>query len=231
MLVLNCNHYFFELIFLNLFPFLFSALKLWNTFLTEEINEERIKHGVFKPTQHYLNHIPFMIRKQGVLKSYSAFSMERSIGVIKRVLKSRSSVAANAGNILERSTLYNYIISSNINVKEKINLLAPRNYSTDTFIALDLENQNSAQLWGSPLEAASFSNLPFSITSAKLVVALQRFYKRIDFTFSLLNLESLIVAGRCWFEDSIYVSRLYREHIGERRRGNNYIMFKIPHKT
>lgn len=197
----------------------------------KEVEEKKIRHGVFKPTQHYLNHIPFMIRKQGVLRSYSGRSMERTIGQYKKLIKSKVSVGANAGNILERVTLYNYIFSSNINVKEKINLLTPRKYDTSSFIPLDANDKTSAQLWEAPLVSAYPSALPCDVTRLKFVVALRRFYERINIPSTSMNYDGLTVAGRCWFEEKIYVSRLYREHIGERRRGNHYIMLKMLHET
>ena len=88
--------------------------------------------GVLKPVQHYLMHIPYMIEKQGVLKAYSGRSMERTIGRYKKLIKSKVDAGANAGNVLERFTIYGYVNSLNINIMESLNLLEPKQYTLHT---------------------------------------------------------------------------------------------------
>jgi hypothetical protein len=106
-----------------------SDIKQWHTFLLREIQAKRIHPGVIKPVQHYLSHIVYMIKQQGLLTSYSVRSMERSIGKYKRLIRSK----VNAGNILERSTIRNHINNQSWDVETEIELLTHRKYGNATF--------------------------------------------------------------------------------------------------
>lgn len=188
--------------------------------------------GVFKPVQHYLNHIPYMIRQQGVLKAYSGRSMERMIGQYKKLIKSKVDAGINAGNILDKFMLYNYIANLDMNIKEKIRLIQPKQYNADTYYSLDPEDPQSPQLWSAPLLKHSLSHLPCSVSSVKFLTALSRFYKRVisDNATPISQSEDLLIAGRCWYSNVVYSSLLYRNYKNERRRGNHYIMFSVLHQ-
>ena len=187
--------------------------------------------GVLKPVQHYLMHIPYMIEKQGVLKAYSGRSMERTIGRYKKLIKSKVDAGANAGNVLERFTIYGYVNSLNINIMESLNLLEPKQYTKNKFISLDESDDNTPQLW-SPIAHFSPLSLPYNITprvfNDALIKAIQKFYIASAAAISLNN-SSVTVAGRAWYNDFIYTSTMYKEHINEYRRGNNYVMFNAAH--
>lgn len=206
------------------------SIELWNKFLTVEIAAKRIQKGVFKPVQHYLSHIPYMIRKHGVLKAYSGRSMERTIGLYKKLIKSKVDSGTNAGNILQRFAFYNHINILGVDVEKELNLMTPRAYKTDTFVSLDAEDSESPQLWSSPIGYFGVSKLPCQVTASKLHTALTSFYRRTcgrQSSFPAQDI-SLRIAGRCWFQDHVYSSRLYAAHINEHRRGNNYIKFDVP---
>lgn len=172
-----------------------------------------------------------MIRKQGPLRAYSGRSMERTIGEYKKLIKSKVDAGANAGNILERLTLYNYVHSLDFDLDDTIGLLQPRMYNSSSYISLDPYDALSSQLW-SPINEYSLSKLPCDVTNLQFETALARFYNRTrDLQESpLLMSESLKIAGRCWFDNVIYSSLLYKTHIREKRRGNHYIMFNVLHK-
>jgi hypothetical protein len=205
---------------------------MWNRFLLKEIDEKRILPGVFKPVQHYLNHIPYIIRQQGVLKAYSGRSMERTIGLYKKLIKSKVSAGINAGNILNKSVLYNYIASLDIDIKKKISLLEPKPYNADTYISLDPDNLSSPQLWSTPLQKYSLSTLPCDVTSVQFKTALLKFYQRAKSQdCSSSSYEDVLIAGRCWYNNFVYSSLLYRNYKNERRRGNHYIMFNVLHQS
>ncbi|KAG2216811.1 hypothetical protein INT45_013823 [Circinella minor] len=64
------------------------------------IEEPTLSNSIFTSNQHYLSHVPMMIRKMGPLRYYSARCMERMIGVYKQRIKSLRSPGKNASNIL-----------------------------------------------------------------------------------------------------------------------------------
>lgn len=209
----------------------FSSIAQWNKFLLNEIKEKKIQPGVLKPVQHYLTHVPYMIEKQGVLKAYSGRSMERTIGRYKKLIKSKVDAGANAGNVLDRFALYGYVNSLNMNLKESLNLLAPKAYTTDTFISLLSDDPSADQLW-SPLLKQRLSTLPCNVSNLQFVNALQKFYQRVFSStgnFSVLHNSTVSIAGRAWSNGFVYTSTLYKLHIKESRRGNNYIMFAASH--
>ena len=206
-------------------------MKQWNAFLLDEIKQKRIQAGVLKPVQHYLTHIPHMIEKQGVLKAYSGRSMERTIGRYKKLIKSKVDAGANAGNVMERFTIYGYVNSLNIDIREALNLLEPKQYSTNTFLSLDPNDTTTPQLW-SPISRHSVTSLPSSVSAAKFHTALvkyhQNFANTVDISLSFNN-TTFTIAGRAWYNNCTYTSTLYKDHINETRRGNNYVMFEAAY--
>ncbi|KAG2191773.1 hypothetical protein INT47_000262 [Mucor saturninus] len=207
------------------------AITQWNNFLLSEIRQKRIQPGVLKPVQHYLTHVPMMIEKQGILKAYSGRSMERTTGRYKKLIKSKVNAGANAGNVLERFAVYGHVNSSNINLRETLNLLEPKQRTNNDFVPLD-ENDNTApELW-SPLFQCSVSSLPCGVSDRQFISALQRNYMRVySVPYEPVNISSGVVngAGRAWFNDIVYTSAFFKDHINERRRGNNYVMFTASH--
>lgn len=172
-----------------------------------------------------------MIEKQGVLRAYSGRSMERTIGRYKKLIKSKVSAGVNAGNILERFTIYGHVKSLNIDMRETLNLMGPKKYTTESFISLDPHDKTAPQLW-SPLCQYPPSSLPCGVSAIQITNALKKFYQRVySVTYRPTSSNSNIfnVAGRAWFNDIVYTSTLYKEHINERRRGNNYVMFAASH--
>lgn len=172
-----------------------------------------------------------MIRKQGVLKAYSGRSMERTIGQYKKLIKSKSKSGENAGNILDRFALFNYINTLDIDIGKKVNLLRPRLYTSLTFESLDTNDPSSPQLWSSPLKNYYVSSLPCNISSLQFKTALVKYYQRSSSTNPVPQIDVLTVSGRCWNSEIVYSSLLHRNHIKETRRGNHYIMFNVLHKT
>ncbi|KAG2191063.1 hypothetical protein INT47_012048, partial [Mucor saturninus] len=208
-----------------------SAFNQWNTFLLNEILQKRIQPGVLKPVQHYLIHVPMMIEKQGVLKAYSGRSMERTIGRYKKLIKSKVNAGANAGNVLERFAIYGHVNSLNINLRETLNLLEPKKRTTNDFVSLDPSDDTAPELW-SPLFQCPVSTLPCGVSDRQFTSALQRYYRReYSGPHEFVNTRSGVVngAGRAWFDDIVYTSSFFKDHINERRRGNNYVMFAVSH--
>lgn len=214
-----------------MYPYVFSAIKNWNNFLLSEIRQKRIQAGVLKPVQHYLTHIPYMIEKQGVLRAYSGRSMERTIGRYKKMIKSKVSAGANAGNVLERFAVYGYVKSSNINLRKTLNLLEPKKRTVNDFVSINPDDETAPELW-SPLFQCYLSGLPCGVSNRQFNDAIKKFCRRVfSVSYEPVNTNNIVVngAGRAWFNDIVYTSTFYKEHIKERRRGNNFVMFAASH--
>lgn len=207
-------------------------IKEWHDFLLKEIAAKRIRPGVLKPVQHYLSHIVYMVKQQGVLRAYSARSMERTIGKYKKLIKSKVDAGANAGNILERMTIHNHINSQAWNIQTELDLITPRLYGEDTYKNNPSGKGDNIQLW-SPFFESSVDSLPFGVSFQHFSRALLKYYRRTEpngtSITDLALLNSLSVAGRAWAYNKVYVSTLYKKHINEYRRGNNYVMITVSY--
>ncbi|KAI8149856.1 hypothetical protein BJV82DRAFT_584940 [Fennellomyces sp. T-0311] len=84
-----------------------------------QISEEKIQKitrflrdempvNAFTISQHYLSHVPDIIRQLGPPRLYSTRTMERQIGVVKPRIKSRSKPAANASNVIHQIQTKSY---------------------------------------------------------------------------------------------------------------------------
>jgi hypothetical protein len=195
--------------------------------LLAEIKAKRIHSGVFKPVQHYLSHIVYMIKQQGVLRAYSARSMERSIGKYKKLIKSKVDAGANAGNILERLITRNHINSQTWDVHTELDLITPRKYSESTFRNNPSGDASDPQLWA-PFSNISVDTLPFGVSTQTFLKALLHYYRRTEANgvniAEIDSLNSISIAGRAWAYGNVYTSTMYKSHINEYRRGNNYVL-------
>ena len=203
----------------------------WHRFLLKEVNEGRLKSGVMRPIQHYLRHMVFITEQQGVLKSYSARSMERTIGRYKSLINSVSMVGENAGNVLERIAVQNYLRSLPWDIAEIVDLMTPRPYRTDSFKEDPSGNPNLPQLW-EPFFDCDPSTLPLEVSSTGFMNALAKFYQRISPSSSVSPLntgESLCLSSRAWAYNEVYHSELQKKQLDEYTRENTYIMFSATH--
>lgn len=171
----------------------------------------------------------------GVLRSFSARSMERAIQMYKRRIKARHNVDENIGNVLFKMNFQGYIKSLSWSIDEELNLLAPRTYSKNTFI--QHKEDNDLQLWSPIKEDCSLCNLPLGVDSNNFLDALQKYCLR-QLSFSKLNLQdlkkiitkesiaSINVSGRAWYNTQVYKSVMYAKHINESRRNNTFLKFE-----
>jgi hypothetical protein len=196
--------------------------------LLREIDAKRIHPGILKPVQHYLSHIVYMIKQQGVLRAYSARSMERSIGKYKKLIKSKVNAGANAGNILERLTTRNHINSQSWSVQTELDLLTPRSYAENSYKNNPSGEAGDPQLW-EPFQDCLVTSLPAGVDCRFFLKALLKYYRRTEVNGASIvgidSFDSIYIAGRAWAYNNVYTSTLYKNYISERRRGNNYIMF------
>ncbi|KAI9327957.1 hypothetical protein BD770DRAFT_334331, partial [Pilaira anomala] len=111
----------------------------WHYFLDEEIKKKNISVSVFKPNNHYLTHTlglkifdlridalyRYIIRKAGSMRSYSARSMERTIGRYSKLIKSRVAAGKNAGNLVERLSMRSYFNLA-VNITDLLDTVKPK---------------------------------------------------------------------------------------------------------
>ena len=156
-----------------------------------------------------------------------------TIGQYKKLIKSTVNVASNAGNVFERSSTFNYLLSMSTDLHTKFDFGEESGkYTADSYHALDPSDDSSAQLWGKPLYSSKLSALPCNITFEKFTVALTKFYNRIGSTTASVNFnDDIKVAGRCWFDDEVYTSSLYKSYNNESQRGRHHIMLEVLHKS
>ncbi|KAI8331388.1 hypothetical protein BC941DRAFT_475014 [Chlamydoabsidia padenii] len=65
-----------------------SDLWHWNYHLQSMLDRKIIDHKFSTPNHHYMQHVTEAIRRLGHLAGYSTRCMERSIGAIKKIIKS-----------------------------------------------------------------------------------------------------------------------------------------------
>ncbi|KAI7858186.1 hypothetical protein BDC45DRAFT_414060, partial [Circinella umbellata] len=63
---------------------------------------EKLEHNLYTSVMHYLRHIPQALKYLGPTRAYSTRPSERIIGVYSRLIKSKSSPASNAANVMMR---------------------------------------------------------------------------------------------------------------------------------
>ncbi|OAD74354.1 hypothetical protein PHYBLDRAFT_167768 [Phycomyces blakesleeanus NRRL 1555(-)] len=120
-------------------------LKHWHYYLSQQVQNKTISHSVFRPVQHYLVHIPFIVKQLGSLRCYSTRSMERVIGVFSKLIKSKCKSSRNASFLVERFTLHNYINIA-ISIQNEIDLIQPKLYGRESYMNLS-NDPSGAQLW------------------------------------------------------------------------------------
>lgn len=87
----------------------------------------------------------------------------------------------------------------------------------------------NAQLW-EPFDNHSLNSVDMieNIPVTRIIKALKRYYgrsKSVPFSRIIINQTKLIIAGRCWIENTVYSSVFDRKKKKESRRGNHFIMF------
>ncbi|KAJ1909699.1 hypothetical protein H4219_006360, partial [Mycoemilia scoparia] len=79
----------------------------WHRHMLLRNAEGKIGDNFFTVSQHYLTHVPYIIRHCGPLRFFSSRPLERTIGHYTHRFKSRSSPGPHAGNILDSISMMN----------------------------------------------------------------------------------------------------------------------------
>lgn len=168
--------------------------------------------------------------QNGPLSAYSTRSLERSIGKYKKLIKSKSLVGENAGNVMERLATRSYINTLPWEINEKIELLTARPYksaSFETFTSADTGTE--IQMWEPFLDCCS-NSLPCDVPGTKFIDALSNLYLRPSSDFNKNQVINIRMSPRIWALNTVYNSDFYADSRKEHRRGDSFIMFDAVHQ-
>lgn len=168
-----------------------------------------------------------MIINQGPLRAYSTRSMERSIGIFSKLIKSKREGGKNASNIIERLAIHNHV-NCVLNIEETIHLIRPRQYTDSSYMNLP-DDIDGPQLWEPffPIIELNDEQLVEGVPGQKFIKAIKRYYSRSNYSNQLVDLttNSITLASRLWLSSTVYSSCMYRRLKKETSRGNQYVMF------
>ncbi|OAD75362.1 C2H2-type zinc finger transcription factor [Phycomyces blakesleeanus NRRL 1555(-)] len=208
-----------------------SYFKYWHSFLYQQVQNNTLSRSVFRPVQHYLVRIPYIIKQQGPLRCYSTCSMERVIGDFSKLIKSKSKGGQNASFLVERFAIHNYT-SMAISICDEINLIWPKPYGRESY--MDLPNDpSSAQLWEPFHQFVNLNDdLVEGVGGPSVKEALLKYYRRTTgLTGHEFGDSVVVVAARLWMDSTVYSSCMYRRKKNETSHGNHYVMFTCPYRN
>lgn len=173
-----------------------------------------------------------MIEQLGPMITYSCRCLERSIGLCKKLIKSRLRTGANAGNVIFRLAVQSYLKQLEWTPEDEVALITTRKHTGYAFINPFLENQSGYQLW------EPYCNIDVnrqdeyhSIPLMKLKQSLVRYCTRSNrHDHIVIDCPEIQIAGRCWSAPNyVYSSEIYRQKSNKFTRGNHIVMFGSPH--
>ncbi|EPB85750.1 hypothetical protein HMPREF1544_07501 [Mucor circinelloides 1006PhL] len=185
----------------------------------------------YKLVLHYLQHIPSTVKcHDGPLPVSSCRLLERTIGLYKRKMSSRTSNQAQLSNLIEKAMLRS-LLSHGIDVEEEAKLFRPLGYTEDTW---DENEETGWQLW-IPFEDVTLSDdesLFEGVKVSALRRALSKYYQRFYGAKDVVVDGPILfkLAGRAWISNKVIVtSTLYaRKNREEHRRANHHVFFTSP---
>jgi hypothetical protein len=214
--------------------FSFSDIKRWHDFLHGQVMSKKISRSVFKPVQHYLCHIPFIVRNQGPLRAYSTRSMERAIGKFSKLIKSKVKGGKNASNLIQRFAMHGYI-KSMLNIEALINAIRPRPYNDSSYDCLP-SDENGPQLWQPFQTVLSIVNVEKieGVPGARIIKALKKYYSRFfSLAMEQVQLSTTEIKAACslWRDSYLYASCMSRRIRRATSRSNHFVMFTSAYRT
>lgn len=225
----------------------------WLDVLEHLAVEEVISYSVFKFNTHLLSHIKYIIERNSTLRSNSLRVMERNIGKLKRIIKSRVQVGENINNILQRQALLHFIRNTKMISFESAKERDSRPYKESSFMyhpRISDENRDiMAQLWAPIVndvyideqsEYLCEASLKKLVSTEKFVTALRackrRMFSSSDRVSNIqVNLDQRInIAGKLWQNDTILTSSYAKSKQSTNKlnlRGGEFVRFSSFHTT
>ena len=195
------------------------------------MNQKKLSRAVFRPNQHYLTHIPLLIKKLGPLRAYSTRSMERSIGVFSKRINTKVKGGQHASNLVERIAVLNFV-DMTIDIQEQLQMIQTRPYSSESYLN-NPDDTFVGQLW-EPFRVLDLQDETEveGVDAVLVLVALKRYYTRVN-GHNITDIENTLctISARFLGQSTVYSSCMYRRIKNESSRGNHYIMFTAIYKT
>ncbi|KAI7891040.1 uncharacterized protein EV154DRAFT_230946 [Mucor mucedo] len=167
------------------------------------------------------------------MRSYSARSMERTIGKYSKLIKSKVHAGKNAGNMVERLSICGYINLA-LDTVSLLDTITATKTSLDDFIELPLtaiHNLNH-QLW-SPFTLFT-QDMVESVPIDTFLRELKIYYSRSTtspLSYITINNMNFKIAARALLYSHVISSKMYRRIRSEHRRGNHFVLFNASYKS
>ncbi|KAG2209274.1 hypothetical protein INT47_005566 [Mucor saturninus] len=204
------------------------CFKTWFDYLNTCFDSSSISRTVFRSNMHQLNHIPYMIRRMGPLRCYSARLLESSIGIYKKRIRLSLNPGVNAGNVMETREMFSFLQSGGIidssayDLKDK----SPFHWRVNTVklgqvVKQTKENHNYTI--GGYLEKDWFKAL------SQFLIRLTGNTSTVITSFQ--QHQFVNISQKLWANNQIYISDLCKSKNAASSRGGEYIMFTAIHKN
>lgn len=207
---------------------------------------------MFTFNHHVLNHIPHLIEQLGCLRAFSARSLERKIGSVKRAVRSNKAAGVNSNNQLEQGEIFDFLAVSNT-IDFDLPYMA-KSVQGETFRYhpsyipghLDFEsNKNRPQQWSPFIKGFQLLDLAgrpemiinkIGITAKEFEGAMLNYYRRLQgsrtSTFEDHHYyQDIQLSQRLWCDSLVYSCASYKENRSNSTRKDQYCMFTSTHKT
>lgn len=167
----------------------------------------------------------------GPLRAYSTRSMERAIGVISKLIKSKVDAGVNASNVIESLAMRHYVDFYS-DIQQELNLIKARPYKPESYWDHPSTDPAAPQYWepfrcGVLATESSVQSDNWSISTVTLYSCMQRFYRHVlngQETLFPVN-ANIDIAARAWIDSTEYSSVFYRNCRQEFRRSNHIVRF------
>ncbi|CAO3658608.1 unnamed protein product [Rhizopus stolonifer] len=203
-------------------------LEVWLNFLDTQIDTKCLSKTVYRINQHHLSHIPFIIQKMGLLRYYSLRPMERTIGRVKRSVRSRCSAGINSGNVLECTAIFQFLEDTGM-----LSLDLVYNRRKDP-----LSGKNGVPHLCDPMakKATRLHDLNGTVQGVPTRIfgrSLWSYYyhsKRLQLNEVVIERgDSIHPFAKFWNESQLYTSLMYKQMKKDFRRGGQHVMFEFTH--
>lgn len=161
----------------------------------------------------------------GPLRFVSCRASERNIKTHSCSIRSSSKPSQNVNNnILKREVLQSLGIREILEDDD-----VPIGDRPDSFRRLPSDDQNGPELWEPAGAFVSLNDgtICLGLQDATIVLALQSCYGRLrnEVQSVVLDNTNIIIAKRLWIKHFVITSILYRRHVHQTTRADNFILF------
>jgi hypothetical protein len=133
--------------------------------------------------------------------------MERSIGKVKKLTKSKSDAGANAMNMLELITMINQLTRLGAFDRPDVCINKRAEYGNSSYITNPSQPNSDTELW-ELIHHFSFSAFTsLNLNNTRFNTALRTYYENIHhIRYETLEDEDITVAGRLWMKNHLVLN-------------------------